>query len=113
MITALFLASVLVDCGYHRKNENYSQAATITPHFSSINAGIIQPKCVSCHSPSGGAPDFTTYGGVLRRVKPSSASTSSFYTAVESGSMPIDSPQLSDDEILAIFQWVQNGAPND
>lgn len=106
-------ALVISACGYHRKNEVYSQAATVTPHFSSIAAGIIQTQCYPCHSPSGGAPDFSTYDGVLRRVKAGDAGSSSFYTEVESGSMPEYRPQLSDDDILAIYQWIQNGAPND
>lgn len=110
----LLVASVpLSGCGYHVKSEQYSQLATVTPHFSSINAGVIQTQCMPCHSPSGGAPDFSTYASVLRRVKPGNAESSSLYTSVSSGSMPQERPQLSDDDILAIYQWIQNGAPND
>ncbi len=113
-IALFFLGSIaLVQCGYQRRNEDYSQLASVTPHFSSVNLNIIQPKCLPCHTQTGGAPSFTTYLEISRRIKPYQANSSSFYTTVESGSMPIGRPMLSDDEILAIYQWIQNGALND
>ena len=110
LISFLFLTN----CYYHRKNEDYSSAATVTPHFSSINPGIIQAKCMPCHDASQkGGRDFSSYNGVFAHIVPGSASGSAFYTQVQNGSMPIDRPMLNDDEILAIYQWIQNGAPND
>ena len=107
------VAILLASCSYNMKNQTYSQFATVTPHFSSINAGIIQVQCLPCHSSSGGAPDFTSYNNVMKRVKAGLPSSSSFYSEVASGSMPLDRPMLSDDAILAIYQWIQNGAAND
>ena len=100
-------------CGYHSKNQDYSQLATVKPTFSSISAGIITPKCMPCHNPTGGAPDFSNYKGVFKRIEAGSADRSSFYTALTSGSMPVDRPMLSDDDILAVYQWIQAGAQND
>ena len=109
----IVITVVVASCGYHPKNQNYSQFATVTPHFSSISAGIITPKCLPCHSSTGGAPDFSDYKGVFKRLKAGSADSSSFYTAITSGSMPVDRPMLSDDEILAVYQWIEAGAQND
>jgi uncharacterized membrane protein len=109
----MFFSIVTSSCYYHSKNQDYSSAATVTPHFSSINPGIIQTKCMPCHNSSGGKTDFTSYDGVYASVQPYAASSSSLYTQITSGDMPRDRPMLSDDEILAIYQWIQNGAPND
>jgi mono/diheme cytochrome c family protein len=112
---SLLSAILLCGCSYDRKSEEYSALATVMPTYSSINAQIIQPKCMTCHGPGGEAEniDFTTYAGVYRNVKPGKAESSRIYNEVESGDMPQYRPQLSDDEILAIYQWIQNGAPND
>ncbi|MBS1963577.1 MAG: cytochrome c [Bdellovibrionales bacterium] len=106
-------SALVAGCGYTRKNENYSQLATVGPHYSSIAANIVAPKCYPCHAPGGGAPDFTSYAGVRDQVLPGDPGGSGFYTEVEAGDMPIGRPMLSDDEILAIYQWIRNGAPND
>ena len=111
MAVSFFLG--ISSCGYHIKGEQYSRLATATPHYSSINAQIIQIQCMPCHTTSGGAPDFTTYDGLLKRVKAGNPDSSSLYTEVSSGDMPVDRPQLSDDDIIAIYQWIQNGAQND
>ena len=113
-ISLCFLATLAITaCGYHQKNQSYSPLATVTPTYSSINAGIITPKCLPCHSSTGGAPDFSDYKGLFKRVHAGSPDSSSLYTAISSGSMPVDRPMLSDDDILAVYQWIQAGAQND
>jgi hypothetical protein len=89
-MTTLLLCAT--SCYYHRKNETYSSAATVTPHFSSINAGIIQPKCLPCHDASNKGKDLSNYAGVFAHATPFSAASSMIYTQVESGAMPIDRP---------------------
>jgi hypothetical protein len=106
------LLLVLASCSYDRKAEVYSANSAVTPHFSSINANIIQPKCMPCHADRRGS-NFSSHSGVLERVTAGDPTRSRFYTSVEDGSMPIDRPMLSDDELLAIYQWIRNGAPND
>lgn len=108
-----FSAFVLSGCFYRWKDPSYSSAATATPHFSSINSLIIQPKCLPCHDGSANEINFSTYSGVLEKISPNAPDSSDLYKQVSSGSMPEDLPMLSDDEILAIYQWIQNGAPND
>jgi hypothetical protein len=110
---ALLLPPALPGCGYSRKNESYSTEAAVEPKFASIASRIIVPKCLPCHSHDGGAPDLASYSAVARRVRAGNPERSEFYTSVESGSMPVDRPMLSDDELLAIFQWIRNGAAND
>ena len=105
-------AGLLAGCSYDQKAQVYSSTASVTPHFSSINSNIIQPKCMPCHAGRRGS-DFSSYNGVLNRVKIGNPDGSRLYTDVRDGSMPINKPQLTDDEILAIYQWIQNGAPND
>jgi hypothetical protein len=102
----------LASCSYDQKSQEYSATVQVTPHFSSINALIIQPKCMPCHAGRRGS-DFTTYEGVLNRVVAGDPAASRFYTDVRDGKMPIYQPMLSDDELLAIYQWIQNGAKND
>ena len=103
----------LTACYYHRKNETFSSVASVAPHFSSINSGIIQPKCMPCHDSSMKGRDFSSYAGVLKLTTPYAPGSSSFYTQIEAGTMPVDRPMLSDDEILAIYEWIKNGALND
>jgi len=112
-IVILFILGITTSCYYHRKNETYSSAATVTPHFSSINEGIIQPKCMPCHDSSEEHRSFATYAGVLEFVTKGAPYSSSFYVQIENGTMPVDRAMLTDDEILAVYQWIQNGAPND
>jgi len=109
-VLAVCALLALTGCGYDRKAEIYSATATTTPHFSSIRANIL-PKCLPCHST--GESSFTAYSGVLKRVSPGSPRASKFYTELESGDMPVDQPMLSDDDLLAVDQWIQNGAAND
>ena len=66
-----------------------------------------------CHQPGGGTHDFSSYSGVMLQVNPGSPGGSTFYKVLEAGTMPVDRPMLSDDEILAVYQWIQNGAQND
>ncbi len=79
----------------------------VAPTFSSIQSYTIQPKCLQCHT------SLATYEGVLKVVTPGDPSRSRFYTTIESGSMPQYSPTLSSEEITAVRDWIQNGAPND
>jgi hypothetical protein len=112
-IIRISLLVLLAGCSYTRKNSNYSSTASVTPNFSSINSTVIQPKCMPCHQPGGGTHDFSSYSGVMLQVNPGSPDGSTFYKVLEAGSMPVDRPMLSDDEILAVYQWIQNGAQND
>lgn len=79
----------------------------ITPTFSSIQQVTLGPKCVSCHS------SLSTYSGVLQIVRPGDAPGSELYEVISDGHMPRQSPKLSDEEIQAVYQWIESGAAND
>lgn len=91
-------------------------AYTITATFASINQNILQPKCVSCHS-GNGAPRGVKYSSYALTLSTGSviagnAAGSSFYTEVNSGSMPKNGTALTPTEKQAIYDWIQNGAQN-
>ena len=75
------------------------------PTYTWINKNIIQPKCASCH-------DFSTYESLIEDVLPGRADQSPLYTETKNGSMPMGGEPLTEDELDAIQQWIQDGAPN-
>lgn len=84
--------------------------------FQSIKELILDPKCASCHNPSGVNPniDYTDYITTLNTggVVPGNASTSQMYLSCLDGSMPKGGPALSGDELNAIRDWINDGALN-
>ena len=78
----------------------------ISATYSDINRVVISQKCIQCHA------SLATHGGLLAIVSPGSARGSELYEVVVEGSMPMQSPPLSDKEISAIEQWINSGAGN-
>ena len=82
--------------------------------YSSIYALIIAPKCLACHNPNGIRPgqDFTDYQSLLasQTITPGDAQDSDFYTECEDGEMPQNAPMLSNLELEAIANWIDDGA---
>ena len=114
LLRALALVLIFSGCGrYERKSETYSATATVSEHFSSIYTRIIAPKCLQCHGTSGEEPHLTSYSGVVSEVRPGDPTRSELYKEVERGKMPIGQPMLNDDELLALYLWIRNGAAND
>lgn len=81
--------------------------------FQLINKKIIQPYCISCHSPSGEADyvDFSTYQGFKTKINLAEPKQSRVYKSVLSGRMPQNQPRLSNENIKLILQWIEKGAP--
>ena len=99
-------------CGYRDfKTMTLSGAAQVTPTFSSISEKILLPKCVQCHDSR--RRNFSTYAGIINDVEAYRPEESELDEVVQEGSMPIGIPVLSDDEVIAIYLWIQNGAKND
>ena len=107
--------------------------SALQPTFSSIQTNIFTPKCVNegCHPgqdapmslQSGAAFDNLVNvpsafeGGNLLRVNPNDANNSALYLKVlgdarTSDRMPLLRSALSQDEINAIRDWINNGAQN-
>lgn len=83
------------------------EVKTPTPAtFQSIESVTISAKCLQCHQ------SLSTYAGVMQVVTPGDPAKSQLYQQINSGSMPLQSPKLSDAEITAIYNWILSGAPN-
>lgn len=89
---------------------------TLKATFSSIHALILVPKCLGCHSPTGERPseDYTNYNTTLNTggIKPGDINDSSLYEECADGKMPENSNRLSNDELKALRDWINAGAPN-
>lgn len=130
--TAAFLVVttiVLVSCQHKIPVDPGQQQIEAT--FSSIQANIFTPKCVNagCH-PGGAAPmslrSDVAYNNLVNkasiygplRVAPGDPENSMLYIKVKGDSkygsrMPVGGQMLSTEEISAIRDWIQKGAPND
>jgi hypothetical protein len=91
---------------------------SIESTYSSLQAKVFTPKCVSCHSgPS--APHgvlFNSYNAIVHNgmfpplVVPGNPESSSLYHAIANGSMPKGQAPLSPKVLDAIYNWIKNGA---
>ena len=87
----------------------------LTATFSGINANIIQPKCVSCHSATLGRGGIRlySYNLVMKYVKPGTANSSKLFSITNKGEMPPKpNTLLNAQELKAISDWINSGAPN-
>ncbi len=84
--------------------------------FQSIYSNILVPKCNKCHSPNGIRPreDYTSYNATIStgRVVRENANASRMYTTCEEGSMPDDTRPLNSQQLGALRDWINAGAPN-
>jgi uncharacterized membrane protein len=85
----------------------------LAANFPSINANIIQPKCVACHSATLARDHvrLDTYSNVMRYVRPGSASESKLYKITREGEMPPKKyPMLTSEELSVLATWINAGA---
>lgn len=99
----------------------------ITASFKSIQANVFQKSCTGCHNPTKpkGGVDLTSYTSVMDTtpaiVKKNDAAGSPLYKAIAHldtenvRPMPLGPPgtqpkKLADDQIKAVFDWIQAGA---
>ncbi len=91
-------------------------AGTKLISFAAIKTAVLDLKCISCHGSAGaGGVNLSTYDSIKSNpglVNPGDAQYSRLYTEVATGSMPDGGPALSAEEVAAIGNWIQNGAPN-
>lgn len=90
--------------------------------FSSINAKILTPLCLHCHSPGGQKAniDFSSYQSLMSSgtVMPNQPSSSSLYTRcapdLPAGvlAMPPNGDSLSTSQLAVLYQWISDGAQN-
>ena len=137
LFTGSCLLAALVSCGPEHKNgieSGEGVGATGVPIasllekpedivFADIQKHVLNGSCVVCHQPgdSRANVDVTTYESVTGKgntksvVSPFSPETSTIYETliVPSGSRhmpPFGKPQLSENQINLVYQWVANGA---
>ncbi len=88
----------------------------VDPTFSSINRYILRPKCLKCHSPNGIRPreDYSSYQSTISTggVNSGNANSSRLYLTCADGGMPDDAAPLNDNQLGAIRDWINAGAPN-
>lgn len=87
--------------------------------FSSIEANIIRPLCIDCHS--GTNPPhgilLTSYEAIVNSpifpplIIPKKPLESSLYKSVLTGQMPRDRRKLNQNELQVIYNWILSGAP--
>lgn len=99
--------------GTQAPNPSPTGIAVPSTTFSQINAGLLQPSCVSCHtgtSGSGGV-DLSTYAGVVVQVSVGNPGGSAFYNVIAAGTMPPSGP-LPQAPAFAqeISSWISAGA---
>lgn len=88
-------------------NSSFEKNKSIT--YATINKSILLPKCVKCHSDSGGNQgglNLERYDDVARAINSINQRT------IIDKTMPPSRP-LSNDEILLLSSWVSKGAPLD
>ena len=82
--------------------------------FTSIHNRILIPKCVGCHSPGGerSKEDYSDYQTTLQtgKVKPGDSNDSDMYKECADGEMPEDAPNLSNEELTVLRDWINAGA---
>ena len=86
----------------------------LEPTFQSIHQLVLLPKCAGCHSPTGTRPreDYSTYEASINtgKIVPGNAAGSEMYKECTSGAMPLGTDRLTEEELAALRQWIDEGA---
>lgn len=88
--------------------------------FSADIQPVLQERCESCHSDrrASGGLDLATYAALMAggndgaAIVPGDAANSLLLTLVENGQMPKRGPALTDEQLQALQEWIESGAPN-
>lgn len=126
MLTIALLMPLLGCGAYHEtKGSNESpldQNKPLLPTFESIKAGVLEPKCVSCHRPGGRATNIPllTKSDLLESrydiVIPGNAEESGIVIVLQEGARkkmpPRESgiPGVTAEQLATIRLWIDNGA---
>ncbi len=103
-------------------NPNNPDPNTPKPTFAWISTNVLNAKCAKCHSGGGAKAGFNveSYDSIMaytndffvKAVEPKSPEASLLYTTVKpGGSMPPSrDSKLSPEVVVAIYDWIKNGA---
>lgn len=115
--TNLVLAVLMSACSY--KIDKGGEATSLSPgqalNFSFIRSTVIAPNCFQCHLGSGGEGglDLSTYSALVSNQLfiVGDPEHSDLFTQINTGQMPFGSAKLSNNQIQAVRDWIQQGAP--
>lgn len=102
------------NCGFQAKDESDNQGSSSSPvqaTWTSLNEKVFQPKCFPCHyQGSGRAAVYSTYQSTIQ------SGLQNTLNRILDGSMPPSNaqppiPPITDDELAALQEWQQQGAP--
>jgi uncharacterized membrane protein len=107
-------ALLLSACNYNKVKDAASRGGTqigaelfSQPDFATVMNAVIGPKCVSCHSDSGGnqgGTNLESYSAVRSKL------SRVLYRSLETLDMPPRSP-LGENEARLLSNWADSGAP--
>lgn len=88
-----------------------------TVHFSTDVLPILSSNCNQdvCHGNNSSQFSLTSYDNVLSKVNPGNGRKSKIYKAITGRSKimpPSPATTLNDDQIRAVFVWIEQGAIN-
>jgi mono/diheme cytochrome c family protein len=109
-ILVLLLTGVIL-WGCSKNSSVLNPTTSASPTYASISSVVLQPGCVGCHGGAGGY-SFDSYANTMHAVTADNPSTSPLYTSVQTGRMPKSGTGLSPEQIKAISDWINLGAPN-
>ena len=92
-------------------NLNSAYTYVTPPTYTTLQSGLFQSRCASCHGTSGG---FSTqiYSQISTRLVPGNPVNSLLYQRVANNTMPTSGGPLSASEKQMIFDWIAAGASN-
>jgi mono/diheme cytochrome c family protein len=114
VLSCLLLIVFIQSCGYiggANPTEFASKSSySAPPTFAEIQANILQPKCLTCHS--SGAFTFTSYDSLMATgvVTAGNPLGSALFQQVAAGLMPQGKPPLASTDIQAVYDWIMAGA---
>ncbi len=80
-------------------------------NYTWIRKNLLEPHCLMCHGP-GTQHDYSSYEGLMSKVRVNDARNSMLHGMIQSGSMPpYPLPGISPSMQRAVMEWIQRGAP--
>ena len=104
------LALLSISCGTRSLDKGVTAQRAYPSTFSAIRARILLPRCTPCHSL------FASHKQLVDGlIKAGDADGSDLYVAIREKRMPPygKASTLSNEEITAVRNWIQQGALND
>ncbi|MFY7818369.1 MAG: hypothetical protein ACOVRB_08400 [Akkermansiaceae bacterium] len=80
-------------------------------NYSWIRKNLLENHCLMCHG-QGTQHDYSSYEGLMSKIRVNDARNSMLHGMIQSGSMPpYPLPSISPSMQRAVMEWIQRGAP--